>query len=172
MVYDYFECRLTGRLLLAADEKGLRHLEFCSKDRPSIVKDGWRQDAEALQPAKEQLAAYFDGRLKRFDLALAPAGTPFQKKVWAALCEIPYGRLVSYLQIARRVGNSKAVRAVGGANGKNPIAIIIPCHRVIGSNGRLTGYGGGLEIKQRLIELEIPGYASKEPKLPAKRQSS
>jgi methylated-DNA-[protein]-cysteine S-methyltransferase len=158
MVYDYFESRLVGRLILAGDKEGLRHLEFCNAKRPSIIKDGWRHDALALQPVKEQLSAYFNGRLRQFDLELAPVGTLFQKKVWEALREIPYGRLACYLQIAKRVGNPKAVRAVGSANGKNPIAIIIPCHRVIGKNGRLIGYGGGLGIKQRLITLENPDY--------------
>ena len=85
---------------------------------------------------------------------MAPEGTPFQRKVWSALEEIPYGRLVTYKQVAHRIGNPKAVRAVGGANGKNPIPIIVPCHRVIGSDGSLTGFGGGLDIKQRLIDLE------------------
>ena len=92
--------------------------------------------------------------MKQFDLPLAPVGTPFQLKVWQALRAIPYGELVSYKTIAEAVGNPKAVRAVGGANGKNPIPIIVPCHRVIGSDGSLTGFGGGLETKKRLIDLE------------------
>ena len=100
------------------------------------------------------MRAYFDGKLKRFDLPLAPQGTAFQRQVWEALTRIPYGTVVSYKSIAEAVGRPKAVRAVGGANGKNPIPIIVPCHRVIGSNGTLTGFGGGLETKSRLIALE------------------
>jgi len=100
------------------------------------------------------LRAYFKRELKQFDLPLAPVGTPFQLKVWQALRAIPYGELVSYKTIAEVVGNPKAVRAVGGANGKNPIPIIVPCHRVIGSDGSLTGFGGGLDTKKRLIDLE------------------
>jgi len=101
-----------------------------------------------------QLTAYFEGRLKRFDLPLAPVGTAFQLSVWEALKAIPYGEVASYGEIARAIGNPKAVRAVGGANARNPIPIIIPCHRVIGSDGSLTGFGGGLETKRRLLDLE------------------
>ena len=98
--------------------------------------------------------AYFGGELEAFDLALAPKGTPFQLGVWKKLCEIPFGETISYGELARRIGNPKAYRAVGLANGSNPIAIIVPCHRVIGSNGKLTGYGGGLPIKEKLLALE------------------
>jgi methylated-DNA-[protein]-cysteine S-methyltransferase len=101
----------------------------------------------------QQLTLYFEGKLRQFDLRLAPRGTPFQLQVWRALCDIPYGQTRSYGEIARRIGTPSA-RAVGLANGSNPIAIIIPCHRVIGSNGSLTGYGGGLPIKRALLELE------------------
>ncbi len=107
-----------------------------------------------LEKACCQLSEYFSGHLKTFDLALAPAGTEFQKKVWHALQKIPFAQTRNYAQIARQVKAAKAVRAVGGANGKNPIAIIIPCHRVIGSNGSLTGYAGGLERKKMLLSLE------------------
>ena len=96
----------------------------------------------------------FSGELKAFDLRLVPEGTPFQLEVWCHLCEIPYGETISYGELACRIGNAKASRAVGLANGSNPIPIIIPCHRVIGSNGKLTGYGGGLEIKENLLALE------------------
>ncbi len=101
-----------------------------------------------------QLRVYFAGELKEFDLPLAPDGTPFQQKVWRELCKIPYGETISYGELARRIDNPNASRAVGLANGSNPIPIIIPCHRVIGSNGKLTGYGGGLPIKEKLIALE------------------
>ena len=101
-----------------------------------------------------QLEAYFAGELESFTLPLAPHGTPFQMEVWRRLCDIPYGQTISYGEMARRIGNPKASRAVGLANGSNPIPIVIPCHRVIGSNGKLTGYGGGLPIKEKLLALE------------------
>ena len=104
--------------------------------------------------AKTELTEYFAGQRKSFDLPLEPKGTAFQQSVWRALCEIPYGETVSYGQIAERIGNKKACRAVGMANNRNPIAIIIPCHRVIGAGGKLTGYAGGLDKKEFLLELE------------------
>lgn len=109
-----------------------------------------------LQEAARQLAAYFAGKLRRFELPLRPAGTPFQQRVWAALCEIPYGEVRSYGAIAARIGSPKAARAVGRANHGNPLPIVIPCHRVIGASGALTGYGGGLPIKEYLLRIE--GY--------------
>jgi len=123
-------------------------------------RDGFEPDPswiETTAPFAEpvrQLEAYFAGTLRRFDLRLAPAGTPFQQRVWQALLEIPYGETVSYSELARRIGRPAAVRAVGAANGQNPLAIVIPCHRVIGSNGRLVGYGGGLPAKSALLALE------------------
>jgi methylated-DNA-[protein]-cysteine S-methyltransferase len=107
-----------------------------------------------LDTVRKQLDAYFAGKLRAFDVALAPKGTPFQQKVWAALLTIPYGATRSYGQQAAAVGNPAASRAVGLANGRNPISVIIPCHRVIGANGSLTGYGGGMERKQLLLDLE------------------
>jgi methylated-DNA-[protein]-cysteine S-methyltransferase len=120
------------------------------------IENAWRRDPVHFTTVKTQLCAYFAGEHQTFEVDLFPEGTPFQKKVWSALLEIPYGTLVSYQWIARRIGNSKAVRAVGAANGRNPISIIIPCHRVIGKDGTLTGYGGGIDVKQRLIRLENP----------------
>jgi len=111
-------------------------------------------DAKPLQNYLDQLASYFDGQLKRFTLTVEPAGTPFQQQVWDALLDIPYGDTISYGELARRIGNPNACRAVGAANGRNPISIIIPCHRVIGSNGKLTGYGGGMANKVWLLEHE------------------
>lgn len=142
-----------GRLRLVADESGLRRLEF-EKDRFRDAPEDWREDAHALRDVSSQLAAYFAGRRKVFDFPLAPEGTPFQLQVWERLVEIPYGETISYGTLAQRVGNPAASRAVGLANGRNPIAIVIPCHRVIGSNGTLTGYGGGLPNKQKLLALE------------------
>lgn len=143
-----------GPLLLAGDEVGVRFLSFSAGRKDLTPDPEWEPDRGGLTEAVRQLTAYFAGTLRDFDLALAPAGTAFQRSVWAELQRIPYGETTSYGEIARRVGNPKAVRAVGLANGSNPIAIIIPCHRVIGSNGSLTGYGGGLPTKQALLALE------------------
>jgi methylated-DNA-[protein]-cysteine S-methyltransferase len=110
--------------------------------------------ARPFAAAGGQLADYFAGQLTEFDLPLAPAGTPFQRRVWAALQTIPYGQTWSYAQLAEKIGQATAVRAVGLANGRNPIALVIPCHRVIGSDGSLTGYGGGLDRKRFLLDLE------------------
>ena len=143
-----------GRLLLAGDEGHLHLLSFSGKDRERAPEPEWREDRKPFAEVARQLRAYFAGERREFDLALRPSGTPFQLKAWRALREIPYGETISYGELARRIGNPKASRAVGLANGSNPIAIIIPCHRVIGSNGKLTGYGGGLGIKERLLGLE------------------
>jgi methylated-DNA-[protein]-cysteine S-methyltransferase len=143
-----------GPLLLVADEKGLRRLEFVKGRAPVRLDPAWSEDAAPLQEAIRQLRAYFAGKLEKFDIPLVPEGTAFQLQVWKRLCEIPYGETISYGELARRVGNPKASRAVGLANGSNPIAIVIPCHRVIGSNGKLTGYGGGLPLKEKLLALE------------------
>jgi methylated-DNA-[protein]-cysteine S-methyltransferase len=143
-----------GPLLLVADEAGLRQIHFVNGRRPAKPEPEWQEDATLLQEPIRQLRAYFAGDLETFDLPLAPEGTPFQLKVWKLLCDIPYGETISYGELARRIGNPKASRAVGLANGSNPIPIIIPCHRVIGSNGKLTGYGGGLPIKEKLLALE------------------
>jgi methylated-DNA-[protein]-cysteine S-methyltransferase len=143
-----------GPLLLAADDTGLRNIEFVNGRRPARPDSAWREDPERLQEPERQLRAYFAGELETFDLPLALTGTPFQLAVWRRLCEIPYGETISYGELARRLGNPNASRAVGLANGANPIPIVIPCHRVIGSNGKLTGYGGGLPIKEKLLALE------------------
>ncbi len=143
-----------GPLLLAGDADGLRYLSFLRGDRPTDVAPDWREDANGLTGVMDELVEYFAGRLTRFTVALAPQGTPFQLRVWHALLDIPYGETISYGELARRIGDPKASRAVGLANGANPLAIIVPCHRVIGSNGSLTGYGGGLPIKHALLALE------------------
>jgi methylated-DNA-[protein]-cysteine S-methyltransferase len=116
---------------------------------------GWGERDDAAQPAlREQLDAYWQGGLQAFDLPLAPVGTPFQQRVWAALRTIPYGQTASYRQIAEQIGQPTAVRAVGAANGRNPIWLVVPCHRVVGSDGALTGYAGGIELKRRLLDHE------------------
>ncbi|BBL35729.1 methylated-DNA--protein-cysteine methyltransferase [Nitrosomonas stercoris] len=146
-------------LLLTSDGKfltGLYMEKEAKKLLAEIKKANWVQDQEAV-PFKEtiaQLNAYFAGELHEFDLPLKASGTPFQEAVWHALATVPYGETVSYKEIAERVHLPKASRAVGMANGRNPISIIIPCHRVIGANGKLTGYGGGLERKEWLLEHE------------------
>ncbi|MXZ32141.1 MAG: methylated-DNA--[protein]-cysteine S-methyltransferase [Gammaproteobacteria bacterium] len=144
-----------GSLLLAGDGDNLHTLGFPGGKMQRRHEPGWIEDAAPFAQAIEQLRAYFAGELERFDLPLAPAGTEFQRKVWAALQDIPYGETRSYGELARQVGNGKASRAVGAANGRNPIPVIIPCHRVVGSDGSLTGFGGGLETKRRLLDLEL-----------------
>ncbi|MGY3942257.1 methylated-DNA--[protein]-cysteine S-methyltransferase [Aeromonas tecta] len=153
MRYSFCHSAL-GPLLVAIDQNGLRHVEFIQGERPIQPAPEWQRDDVALAPFIEQFEAYFAGRLQHFDLPLAARGTPFQQAVWQALCEIPYGETLSYLDIAQAIGNPKAMRAVGAANGQNPLSIIVPCHRVIGRNGNLTGYGGGLPIKRWLLALE------------------
>jgi methylated-DNA-[protein]-cysteine S-methyltransferase len=143
-----------GTLLLAAGEKGLQLISFPEGRHARRPEPGWREDRKPLQSTISQLSAYFAGRLQDFDLTLDPHGTPFQLSVWKRLTEIPYGETISYGEMARRIGNPAASRAVGLANGSNPIPIVIPCHRVIGSNGKLTGYGGGLPTKEKLLALE------------------
>jgi methylated-DNA-[protein]-cysteine S-methyltransferase len=152
-----------GPLLLAADDQGLREILFANGRHAAEPDPTWHKindltesscEANILRECIRQLNAYFAGKLERFDLPLAPAGTPFQLEVWRRLCDISYGETISYGELARRIGKPKASRAVGLANGSNPIPIIIPCHRVIGSNGKLTGYGGGLPIKEKLLALE------------------
>ena len=138
-----------GRLLLSGEPGCLRVLSFGGQP-----KETWREDPTPFQQVIEQLRAYFEGELHEFSVALDPEGTPFQTRVWRELERIPYGETISYGQLAERIGNPKASRAVGLANGSNPIPIIVPCHRVIGSNGKLTGYGGGLPIKEKLLALE------------------
>jgi len=143
-----------GRLLLAGTETGLRLLAFERGRHPARPAPGWIAADRPFREAARQLTAYFAGRLRTFDLPLHPEGTPFERLVWRELTRIPYGRTISYGELARRVGRPSAARAVGLANGRNPLSIVIPCHRVIGANGSLTGYGGGLEAKQWLLEHE------------------
>jgi len=145
-----------GNLLLVAENNALTGIYFADGKSRAGIGDDWKEqpDHPVLQTAKRQLDEYFAGRRKIFDLPLAPSGTPFQHRVWQALLAIPYGETQSYADIARRIGNPKAVRAVGAANGANPISIVVPCHRVIGADGSLTGYGGGLPRKRKLLALE------------------
>lgn len=141
-----------GPLTLVADDGALAGL-YMAEHRHRPVIDGPRDDA-VLPDVREQLAAYFRRDLKDFDVSLRVAGTPFQQAVWAALRTIPYGESWSYGRLAAAVGRPRAARAVGLANGRNPVSIVVPCHRVVGSTGSLTGYGGGLERKKWLLDLE------------------
>ncbi len=159
MIYDYYETGLIGTLTLAADEQGLRHIDFATSRAPLRIQPDWQYRPEPFAETKAQLASYFRGERKEFELSLAPVGTAFQVAVWQTLRKIPYGHVATYRWVAEQVGNPQATRAVGAANGKNPLPIVIPCHRVIGSNGTLTGFGGGLEVKQQLIALEEQHHA-------------
>ena len=153
MNYTYYESPI-GRLCLLQDHDTLRGLWIVGEKHAFPVEQDWRKDDTAFANLRRQLDAYFAGSLREFNVKFDAKGTDFQRKVWAALCEIPYGKTWSYGQLAAHIGRSAAVRAVGGANGRNPISIIVPCHRVIGANGSLTGYGGGLAAKTKLLNLE------------------
>lgn len=152
--YYCYHCALIGQLLLAGDGESLSLLGFPRGKMLRQHEPGWKRDTGAFAKVTEQLDEYFAGERVAFDLPLQPAGTEFQNTVWKALTKIPYGETWSYGQLASHIGRPKASRAVGAANGLNPIPIIIPCHRVIGSNGKLTGFGGGLETKEFLLNLE------------------
>lgn len=143
-----------GRLLLVGSDGKLEELHFANSSRQNDITEGWQYDEECFSEVLRQLAEYFAGKRQQFDLEIAPKGTAFQQRVWQELRKIPYGHTESYGEIAERIGNSKASRAVGMANGKNPIPIIVPCHRVIGKDGSLTGFGGGLDVKKQLLALE------------------
>ena len=143
-----------GPLVIAADDAGLRHIEFHENRHPANRHDWRGGDNAILQAAERQLDDYFAGTRRSFDLPLAPVGTAFQRSVWQALADIPYGQTISYATLARRLGNPDATRAVGAANGRNPLPIVLPCHRVVGTDGGLTGFGGGLPTKDFLLRLE------------------
>ncbi|HYB93641.1 MAG TPA: methylated-DNA--[protein]-cysteine S-methyltransferase [Vicinamibacterales bacterium] len=155
LVYTHIDDSPVGPLLLAGDADALHVLAFGNGSRPREIDARWTPDTKGLLSGiRRELDEYFAGRRTAFTTRLALNGTPFQNSVWQQLTRIPYGHTISYLELARRIGNPKAVRAVGLANGANPIAIVVPCHRVVGSNGSLTGFGGGLPTKRALLELE------------------
>ena len=143
-----------GELLLTGDGHALHGLHMTEGRRPVGIDPAWQRSDEAFAAVRAQLSEYFAGERTRFEVALDMAGTPFQRRVWAELEAIPYGETISYGELARRVGQPSAARAVGLANGRNPVAVIVPCHRVIGADGSLTGYGGGMERKEILLGLE------------------
>jgi len=155
-----------GPLVLGATASGLCRIEFgrFAAAEPKLAEwsgrwfgtAGWRQDGKLLAETQRQLEQYFNGTRQTFELPLDLRGTPFQVKVWQALTNIPYGSVCSYKDIGRAIQSEKAVRAVGGANNRNPVPVVVPCHRVIGADGSMVGYGGGLDIKTRLLSLE--GY--------------
>jgi methylated-DNA-[protein]-cysteine S-methyltransferase len=155
MHIDYLTTPL-GMVEIQASEQGITQVIFCGNQRKTIATN------ELINRCKQQLNQYFNGQRKHFDLPLDLRGTLFQKSIWTCLTEIPFGHTCSYRDIADMIDNRKAVRAVGGANGRNPISIIVPCHRVIGTNGALTGYAGGIERKLWLLKHE--GISVKGPK--------
>ena len=143
-----------GELLLTGTDDALYGVYFQSGPHPTSPKKEWVEREQPFRETVRQLKAYFAGKLREFDLPLEPEGTKFQVEVWRTLLTIPYGQTWSYSKLAAKVGRPSAFRAVGAANGQNPIPVIIPCHRVIGADGSLTGFGGGLPIKQKLLALE------------------
>jgi methylated-DNA-[protein]-cysteine S-methyltransferase len=153
MHYDYLDTPI-GRLLLVGDAAGLVRIEFDNARQGRCIQPDWQRGDVPLREAMQQLAAYFRGELLDFQLPLAPQGTPFQCEVWSRLARIPYAQTTSYGAIALELGRPSASRAVGAANGANPLPIVLPCHRVVGANGTLTGFGGGLPLKRWLLEHE------------------
>jgi len=159
--YRYVESPL-GRILLVGDGTVLTGLYTAEHNRIRGPEAGRRPADESFAATVEQLAEYFAGNRRTFDVPLRLEGTPFQQRVWRELVQIAFGTTISYAELARRVGNPTASRAVGNANGRNPISIIVPCHRVIGADGKLTGYAGGVEQKRRLLEWERRDVATSE----------
>jgi methylated-DNA-[protein]-cysteine S-methyltransferase len=166
MLYTIMSSPL-GRLLLSGDGEVLSGLCMQDGPRPRAIDPQWEVDPDAFKDAREQLREYFHGGRRQFRVRLSLSGSPFEQRVWRALQEIPYGSTVSYGKLAARIGDPRAARAVGLANGRNPIAVIVPCHRVIGADGTLTGFGGGLARKHYLLELEAGVRPLLEAPLPA-----
>ena len=154
MSYHTIVASPLGRILLTADEDGLTGINFQDAEGAKRPQRDSVQAAAPFAAAIDQIDAYFRGERKDFDLPLSSAGTAFQRRVWMTLRKIPYGRTITYGELAKRVGKPTASRAVGAANGRNPLPIVVPCHRVIGSDGRLTGYYGGTHLKEFLLKLE------------------
>ncbi len=156
--YDYYDSPL-GQILLVASDQALTGLHFVGEKYYPGIDSEWQRlpTAQLIVRARKQLDEYFAGTRKGFDLTVDPAGTPFQRGVWCALQTIPYGTTTNYGEIANRIGKPTASRAVGAANGRNPISIVIPCHRVVGASGDLTGYAGGVARKDALLRLEAAG---------------
>ena len=155
LYYDYYHSP-RGRMLLVADHRALTGVYFTGqKYHPRVDKEWTRADTHApLRQAKRELSEYFDGKRIRFTVKIAPQGTPFQRAVWKAIAAVPFGHTIAYGELAQRAGYRGSARAAGAATGRNPVSIIVPCHRIVGSNGSLTGYAGGLTKKRALLELE------------------
>jgi methylated-DNA-[protein]-cysteine S-methyltransferase len=152
--YTFMETPVGTLMLAGCEDHGLRYISFQRGKGARGPDADWTESAKPFREVAKQLSEYFQGRRTTFDLRLHPKGPPFQLEVWKALLAIPYGETRSYAEIARQIGRPAAVRAVGLANGRNPLPIVVPCHRVIGSSGRLVGYGGGLSVKQALLDRE------------------
>ena len=163
--YTYLDSPI-DRLLLTSDGRSLTGIYMLDqRNEPKLGRD-WIEfkDAAPFAEATRQLCEYFAGERQDFDLPLAPSGTPFQIRVWQELRRIPFGQTISYGELAKRVGNANASRAVGLANGRNPLPIVVPCHRVIGANGKMTGFGGGIWRKEKLLEIErVPVHSLRSP---------
>lgn len=153
MKYHSFQIK-QHKIILAGNENGISHLMFNNGTKAVQIDKTWEESSAPFLLAKQQLSEYFEGKRTSFDLQLNPAGTSYQKQVWNVVSQIPYGQLYSYKQVAEQMGNPKAARAIGLANNRNPIPVIIPCHRVVGADKKLVGYAYGLELKNELIELE------------------
>ncbi|MEL4305779.1 methylated-DNA--[protein]-cysteine S-methyltransferase [Methanococcoides sp. LMO-2] len=153
MYYDLMRTKL-GTILLVGDNEGLKVLNIQDGERKYPIPSDWEQNEAFFKDVEEQIGHYLEGDLKDFDVKLAPVGTDFQRKVWDALTMIPYGTTVSYGYVAEMISNPKASRAVGHANSLNPIQVIVPCHRVVSSSGKLAGYAGGLDVMVELLKLE------------------
>jgi methylated-DNA-[protein]-cysteine S-methyltransferase len=153
--YDFHESP-QGQMLLVANDAGLAGVYFDGQKYLPQVASQWRRDPDhaMLRQARRELAEYFAGKRKRFELALAPEGTEFQRSVWKAISSVEFGETISYGELAERAGCPGSARAAGAATGRNPLGIIVPCHRIVGANGSLTGYAGGLERKRALLALE------------------
>jgi methylated-DNA-[protein]-cysteine S-methyltransferase len=153
--YDFYESP-HGPMLLVAEDEGLCGVYFDGQKHLPRIGSEWRRNPQQalLRQAKRELAEYFGGERKRFETALAPEGTPFQRSVWKAISNVAFGETITYAELARRAGRPGSARAAGAATGRNPIGIIVPCHRIVGSNGSLTGYAGGLDRKRALLALE------------------
>ena len=159
--YDYYDSPC-GRMLLVADGDALCGVYFAGQKHYLAPERGWRRDPDAapLRQAKRELGEYFAGKRTTFDVRLAAQGTPFQRAVWQAIAGVAFGETISYAELARRAGRPGSARAAGAATGRNPIGVIVPCHRILGADGSLTGYAGGVDKKRALLALEAQGAAS------------
>jgi len=161
MYYSHYDSPV-GQLLLVGDGEKIHRIDFPGTCRPVVPEAAWESNAAVFSTLTKELDAYFNGSLQKFSVTVAPVGSAFQQKVWRALQQIEYGQTCTYADIAKLIGKPTASRAVGSANGRNPVSIIIPCHRVIGTNGSLTGYAGGISTKQWLLSHE----AGEQPLIP------